>query len=460
MSSVTFSPADIAGLPTAPGPSGIAGAGALVRLIRDPWLYPLTLTKKYGDVVSIPTPFVKTVYIGHPDWVDHVLVKHPDRYRRSDMVAKQMVPPKVGHNFFAFADDQEWQRGRSLYRPSFTQKNLAELGDLFTESVTGQVDSWAQMPCSADGYLDIEEMTRKLALIVLFNAMFDEYLSPRMLEASVTKNAISFGMLATTVRVAMYSLPAWVPRPLQRRMDGLLEIIMGGADQLIEMRRRHPTERTDILNLLIGATYDDGRPLENDKIAVEIAGMIIGGHETTAAALAWTFALVSGHPDIERRLIDEVDALGGKPVTVADMARLPLARACFDEAQRLQGGLVINPKTALVDDEMGGYRIAAGTTILYSSLAMQRDPRFWPEPDRYNPDRFLNNEADLRAFVPFGRGQRLCLGMRMAYIEAVLTIATAYQRYRFELPKGYEPRHQYRMSMGLKGGLPARIVRR
>ncbi|NGX08692.1 cytochrome P450 [Mycobacteroides franklinii] len=460
MSSATISPADVTGLPIPPGPSGVKGAGALARLIRDPWLYPLKLTQKYGDIVSIPTPFVKTIYVGHPDWVDHVLVQNPDRYRRSDMVAKQMVPPKLGHNFFAFADDPEWRRGRSLYRPSFTQKNLAELGDLFTASVTAQVDSWAHADGAAEGYLDIEEMTRKLALIVLFNAMFDEYLSPRMLEASMTKKAISFGMLATTARVGMYSFPAWVPRPFQRRMDSMLEMIMGGADQLIEMRRRHPTERTDILNLLINATYDDGSPLENDKIAVEIAGMIVGGHETTAAALAWTFALVSGHPEIERRLIAEVDSLDGKPVTVADMARLPLARACFDEAQRLQGGLVINPKTALVDDEMGGYRIAAGTTILYSSLALQRDPRFWPEPNRYNPDRFLDNEADLRAFVPFGRGQRLCLGMRMAYIEAVLTIATAYQRYRFELPKGYEPRHQYRMSMGLKGGLPARVVRR
>lgn len=460
MTSPTRSPADVVGLPTPPGPVGIGRAGTLARLIRDPWLYPLQLTEKYGDIVSVPTPFVKTVYLGHPDWVDHVLVKNPDRYRRSDMVSQQMVPPKLGHNFFAFADDQEWQRGRSLYRPSFTQKNLAELGDLFTESVTEQVNGWAETASSANGFVDIEEKTRKLALIVLFNAMFDEYLSPRMLEASATKKAISFGMLATTARVAMYSFPAWVPRPFQRRMDAMLEMIMGGADQLIEMRRRHPTERTDILNLLINAKYDDGRPLENDKIAVEIAGMIIGGHETTAAALAWTFALVSGHPEIERRLIDEVDALGGKPVTVADMANLPLSRACFDEAQRLQGGLVINPKTALVDDEIGGYRIAAGTTILYSSLAMQRDPRFWPEPNRYNPDRFLNNEADLRAFVPFGRGQRLCLGMRMAYIEAVLTIATAYQRYRFQLPAGYEPRHLYRMSMGLKGGLPARIVRR
>ncbi|MEU9807601.1 cytochrome P450 [Mycobacterium sp. NPDC050853] len=454
------SPVDVGNLPVPPGPSGIGGANALARLIRDPWRYPLELTKKFGDIVSVPTPFVKTVYISHPDWIDHVLVKNPDRYRRSDMVAKQMVPPKLGHNFFAFADDQEWQRGRSLYRPSFTQKNLAELGDLFTESVTEQVESWAPAAGGGDGHIDIEEKTRKLALIVLFNAMFDEYLSSRMLEASVTKNAISFGMLATTARVAMYSLPSWIPRPFQRRMDSMLEMIMGGADQLIEMRRRHPTERTDILNLLIDAKYDDGTPLENDKIAVEIAGMIVGGHETTAAALAWTFALVSGHPEIERRLIDEVDALGGKPVTVADMASLPLARACFDEAQRLQGGLVINPKTALVDDEMGGFRIAAGTTILYSSLAMQRDPRFWPEPDRYNPDRFLNNEADLRAFIPFGRGQRLCLGMRMAYIEAVLTIASAYQRYRFELPAGYQPRHQYRMSMGLKGGLPVKIIRR
>ncbi|MGL6235686.1 MAG: cytochrome P450 [Segniliparus sp.] len=453
-------PAPAAG--TAPPPPGPKGKreklSALSKLARDPWFYPLELTRKYGDVVSVPTPFVKTVYLGHPDHIDHVLVKHADKYRRSDMVSKQMVPPKLGHNFFAFADDAEWQRGRALYRPSFTQKNLADLGDLFTESVTAQVGSWARA-ADSDGVVDIAEKTHELALVVLFNAMFDEHISLRLLP--LMKKALVPAMLVTTIRVAMYSLPEWVPRPFDKTAANILKTYGGAAvDQVVETRRRHPTDRPDLLNLLINATYDDGRPLETEKIMVEIAGMVVGGHETTAAALAWTFALLASHPEVEERLVAEVDALGGAPVTVADMPKLPLVRACFDEAQRLQGGLVINPKTAVVDDEIGGYHIAEGTTILYSSLALQRDPRFWKRPDEFDPDRFLNNEADLRAFVPFGKGQRLCLGMRMAYIEAVLTIATAYQQYRFTLQPGYQIQHKYRMSMGLKGGLPVRLAPR
>lgn len=445
--------------PLPPGPLGAEKIAVLAKLARDPWFYPLELTKKYGDVVSLPTPFIKTVYLSHPDHVDHVLVKHADRYRRSDMVNKQMVPAQMGHNFFAFSDDIEWRRGRQLYRPSFSQKNLADLGDLFTESIIAQVDSWADFASTSE-FFDLTEKTQELALIVLLNAMFDEYLSPRLLQAPATRNAIRSYMLAMTARVVMYGFPAWMPRPFQEKVHSQTATILGITDQIIEMRRRHPTNRTDILNLLTNAKYDDGSPLENGKIAVEILGMIIGGHETTAAGLAWTFALLAGHPDIEERLIAEVDALGGNPVTVADMINLRLVRACFDEALRLQGGLVINPKTALVDDEIGGYQISAGTTILYSSLAMHRDPRFWPNPNQFHPDRFLSNDADVRAFIPFGRGPRLCLGKQMAYIEAVLTIATAYQRYRFILQRGYTPRHQYRMSMGLRGGLPVRIAPR
>jgi enediyne biosynthesis protein E7 len=113
-----------------------------------------------------------------------------------------------------------------------------------------------------------------------------------------------------------------------------------------------------------------------------------------------------------------------------------------------------------VDDEIGGYPIEKGTTVLFSTLTLQRDPRFWPEPDRFNPDRFLRNEVHKDAYMPFGQGPRMCIGWRMAYIEAILTITTAYQRYRFEVPKHWRPIHEYRMSMGLKGGLPVTITRR
>jgi len=438
-----------------PGPTGVAGGAVLAKLARDPWFTPLELTKKYGDVVSIPTPFVKTVYMSHPDLIEHVLVKHPDRYRRSDMVSEQMVPPGFGgHNFFAFSDDEEWRRGRSLYRPHFTQRHLAGLSDLFTESVESQVREWG----SIRETFDLAERTRELALVVLFNAVFDEYISERVLQQ--TEPIARSIMLGTTARVAMYSLPSWVPRPFQKSTRRGISSMLAVADHVIETRRRHPTDRPDVLNLLIGATYDDGRPLENDKIAVELMGLVVGGHETTAAALAWTFALVAGHPDIERRVVEEVEALGDGSIGVGDMPKLPLVRACFDEAQRLQGGLVINPKTAVVDDELGGYLIRKGTTVLYSSLAMQRDPRFWTEPNEFRPDRFIDGEADMRAFIPFGRGKRVCLGMQMAYIEAVLTIATAFREYKFSIPPGYRPRHQYRMSMGLKGGLPVTVTPR
>jgi cytochrome P450 len=143
------------------------------------------------------------------------------------------------------------------------------------------------------------------------------------------------------------------------------------------------------------------------------------------------------------------------------MPHLELVRACFDEAARLQGGLVFNPKRAVVDDEIGGYRIPAGATVLHSNIALQRDPRFWGEDaERFRPDRWLEGGIDNAAFQNFGRGPRMCMGKRMAYIEAVLTIATAFQRYTFAAPPGWQPRHHYRMSMGVKGGVPLTLRRR
>jgi cytochrome P450 len=143
------------------------------------------------------------------------------------------------------------------------------------------------------------------------------------------------------------------------------------------------------------------------------------------------------------------------------MERLPFVRACFDEAQRLQGGLVFNPKIALADDVIGGYRIPAGATVLNSNITLGRDVRFWgADADRFRPARWLEDETPTAAFQNFSRGRRMCLGKRMAYIEATLTIATAYQRYRFTAPPGWRPQHAYQMSVGVKGGVNLELTAR
>ena len=445
--------------PLPPGPRGAAALASGAAFARDPWFYPQKIAARYGDVARLPMPFTDLILLSHPDHIAHVNLKAPDRYERSPMVTDSMRVQGSPHHASWFDErDEEWARGRQLLQPHFTQKALAELGGLFTEAIVDEVGGWAR-EADGDGVLDLEAPLKELALSVLYNAMFsrriDEQEMPHLLER------LDERMVATTVRTAMFSLPVRVPRPLSRKgseADGWLDAHLA---VIVAARRANPIETTDLLNVLLDATYEDGTPLEDLKVRTEMLFLVIGGHETTAAALAWAFALLATTPDVAARVYDEVDALGDKPLGPADMEQLSLVRACFDEAQRLQGGLVFNPKRAVVDDEIGGYRIPAGATVIHSNIALQRDPRFWgPNAGEYRPDRWLDGAIDNAAFQNFGRGKRMCLGKRMAYIEAVLTIATAFQRYRFQAPAGWTPRHHYRMSMGVKGGVPLTLTRR
>jgi cytochrome P450 len=400
-------------------------------------------------------PFTELILLSHPDAIAHVNLKAPDLYERATMVTDSMrVQGSAHHASWFDPDDAEWARGRQLLQPHFTQKALVELGDLFTEAIVDAVGEW-----SVGVTFDLTDPLKELALAVLYNAMFSRRIPAR--EMPELLHRLDERMLATTVRTAMFALPGWVPRPLDRRgahADAWLDRHLA---QIVDERRANPTGTADLLNVLLGATYDDDTPLPDHKIRTEMLFLVIGGHETTAAALAWTFAMLAIHPEATERARAEVDTLGGRDARPEDMPQLAFIRACFDEAARLQGGLVFNPKRALVDDEIDGYRIPAGATVLHSNITLQRDPRFWgPGPDRFRPQRWLDGEVDNAAFQNFGRGRRMCLGKRMAYIEAVLTLATALQRYTFAAPPGWRPRHHYRMSMGVKGGVPLTLTRR
>jgi enediyne biosynthesis protein E7 len=449
-----------AATPTAPpGPTGWAGVRAAYALARDPKFYPAKLVAEFGDVIRLPVPFMPVVFINHPDHLTHIDIAAADRYRRAPRNAENMrVQASPFHASFFDPDDAEWRRGRKLLQPHFTQRSLVALGQRFTDTIEEEVDSWAQAACTREP-LDLAPQLQRLALAALYNAMFS-----RRIDADVMaglQRALDQRMAATAMRSITSWLPAWAPRPLQRRGAAADEWLDHHLGEVVADRRAHPAPETDLLTVLLDARYDDGSPLPDAKIRTEMLFLVIGGHETTAAALAWTFALLATHPAIADRVYDEVDRLGRRPVTTADMPQLEYVKASFDEAQRLQGGLVFNPKQAIVDDEIGGYRIPAGTTIVHSNLTLQRDSRFWaPDPNDFRPERWLDGTIDNTAFQIFGRGPRMCLGKRMAYIEALLTIATAFQRYTFTAEPGWTPTHHYRMSMTVKGGVPVQLAKR
>jgi cytochrome P450 len=168
-------------------------------------------------------------------------------------------------------------------------------------------------------------------------------------------------------------------------------------------------------------------------------------------------------PDTLHRYVqaarDEVDALGGHLVEYQDLDRLPYLRACLDEGLRLQAppGML---RTAVEDDEIGGYLIPERSHVLVCPYGLHQDPRFWTAPKRFDPDRFLTGTVNRNAFIPFNTGPRKCLGYRLAYIDGVMTLATILARYTLETRPGWTPKPKMRISTGLAGGLPVRLSTR
>jgi cytochrome P450 len=206
------------------------------------------------------------------------------------------------------------------------------------------------------------------------------------------------------------------------------------------------------------AREEDNDNLMNDKqLRDEIVTLFIAGHETTALALSWTLYLLSQHPDVENCLRKELDVvLAGRTPTLIDLPKLTYLRKVLDESMRLYPPGWLTERKAITDDEIGGYRIPAGTTLAITQYVTHRHPQFWDEPTKFDPERFTPQRSSGRpryAYFPFGGGPRQCIGKNLATLETQLVLAMIVQRCRFHLTPGWEVKTEPELSLRLKGGL-------
>lgn len=180
----------------------------------------------------------------------------------------------------------------------------------------------------------------------------------------------------------------------------------------------------------------------------ELLALLFAGFETTAAVLSWTIALLALNRDQLADAREEIQAVRHTDFGYEDLENLTFLRACFDEAQRIQSSPV-NLRVAKQDDVIGGHHIPEGSLVMASLYGMHHDPR-WRKPQEFRPRRFLEDEIDKYALIPFGVGPRRCLGFRMAYVEGVLALANMISRYEFEMKPGWKPRRSFHLSTGLK----------
>jgi cytochrome P450 len=403
----------------APGPDG------LVTLAEpaDPLRFLAGLLERYGDVVRYRTQFGLTYLFVRPEHVDSIL--SCENYRRASLV-KMML----GEGVLA-ADGPGWRQQRRLMQKDFHPARIRPFVGRFAAEVDRTAQDW-RARLDSRPHIDLTDEMTRLTLRIVVATLFSEDLSEEReaeLCGAITTAIHDLGAISWTV----FGVPLQFSPHRNASFNAAKKIVDDTSYEMIARRRASANRPPDLLTMLIEAETADG-PLDDIRLRDEMASMLIGGHETTALALTWAWKLLSEHPQIELRLHNEIDrVLGGRKPTVDDLSQLRWTGAIFNEAMRLYPPVWYMARVAAADDVIDGYAIPAGACVLISAYFTQRHPEFWPEPERFNPRRFLHNEERSRhrcAFFPFGGGRHKCLGMHFASMEAVVVLAHLAQWFR------------------------------
>jgi cytochrome P450 len=437
----------------APGPRGNFLFGSARKIQRDPLQFGLTMTHQYGDIVRLRFLLWPAYLLNHPDSVKYVLQENQRNYNK-DIYPYRVFQPLLGRGLVT-NDGKSWFHQRHLMQPAFHRKRLAAFGTLMTGATAMMLDKW-QGFAERDQSLDVAAEMLRLTLHIVSKALFDIDLS---------KETHIVGQAVTTVNKLLSDyiyapFPSFsIPTPRNRRYlvaCGTLDQVVHG---IITQRRQQNTDADDLLSMLLLARDEEtGQGMNDQQVRDEVITLLIAGHETVSTALTWTWYLLSQHPEVERRLLTELDeVLGGHVPTVGHLAKLSYTHMVLEEALRLYPPAWIFGRKAIAEDEIGGYFIPANSMIVLSPYMTHRHPAFWENPEVFAPERFTPDRAASRphyAYFPFGGGPRTCIGSNFALMEMQLILATVAQRYRLRLVPGHQVEPEALLSLRPRYGLP------
>jgi cytochrome P450 len=440
--------------PSAPGGDLILGSAR--ELQRDTLQYIQTLAA-IGDVVRYRFVVWPTLFLNHPDHIKHVLQENNRNYNK-DVPSNRLLKTVLGTGLLT-NDGVSWLHRRRLIQPAFHRQRIAAFGDLMTMAATEMLNRWDARPESA-AWLDAANEMMGLTLRVVGLALFGADMSGEV--DTVGRSFITINNFMTRAMYQPLVMLPGVPVRGKRQFWAARRQLDHIVYQIIAERRSENADRDDLLSVLLHARDEEtGESMNDLQVHDEVITLLLAGHETTAVALTWTWHLLSTHPDVERRLQAELSSvLGGRAPAPDDLPHLSYTRMVIEEAMRLYPPVWAILRRAIDDDEIGPYRVPAGTSIFISPYAMHRHPAFWDDPETFDPDRFSPERSAGRphfAYVPFGGGPRQCIGNTFAVTEAQLILATVAQRYQLRTVPAHTVKANPLITLRPQGGLPVRL---
>jgi cytochrome P450 len=427
--------------------------------MREPLAFLQEMAQRYGDMVHIHTGPVHSYLINHPDLIREVLVTKGKSFRKWER--QKRVFRKIDGDGLINSEGDFWLRQRRLIQKAFHQHRFGRYAETMVEFTRRRLDRW-----TAGAAINLDQEMSQLALEITGETLFGVDLRDQAGWLGETAEILRDTFIREFLTIV--PLPDWLPLPSKRRMRRAIQTLDTFISGIIRDRRASGEDKGDLLSMLLLAVDDqgDGTGMTDRQARDEAVTLFNAGHDSTSAALAWTAYLIAQYPGVQEGMREEVDAvLGARAATLEDLARLTFAAMVVKESLRIYPPTpVLINREAISEVEIGGYRLPRGSLAILSSYVTQRDPRWFPEPERFDPDRFARGRVESipdYAYFPFGAGPHVCVGNTFAMMEITLVVTKLVQRFHVELAPGQEDLGpELKVSLRPQGGVWIKPVAR
>lgn len=436
----------------APGPPGDPLLGHLRPFRRDVLGLLTRAARDHGDVVRFRIGPMVVHLVNHPDHVTHVLQRRAKAYDKATRSTAALRA--IAGTSLLTANGEAWQTRRRLMQPVFHRKKVCDSVPTIVAAIDARLRRW-----QPGGTIDLASEMMQLAFDVAGAAILGVDVGGEAASLEADIGDLLAQVFDRWGRVL--PLPWWVPTAGHRRFAQALARVDRVVAGIVAHHRTHPEGRPPLLAQLMDARDPvSGAPFTDAELRHEVITMLLAGHETTASALAWTFALLAQHPSVADRLQAELEVvLGSRTPARDDLPALPFTTQVIHEAMRLYPPIWAIERRACEDDTLGGFVIPAGSSVVISPYVLHRHPAFWPDAERFDPGRFASQHGHA-AYLPFGAGPRYCIGAEFGMTEARLVVAMTLQRWRLSMAGGALPTPQPGLTLRVRGGLPMQVTPR
>jgi cytochrome P450 len=439
-------------------PDGRLNFRQFVRLVRENTLATYPPEAFEEDIIAGRLLWRRRFIINEPGAIRHVLLDNAANYRKSELT-RRLLEPGLGRGLLT-SEGETWRRHRRIMAPAFDRRSIEGYAPIITGMTSELLARWDALANSSEVDVGAAMMHTTLHIIsrTMFSANSDEIVDV------VERGVEQYQARVRPNLLDLLGFPAWFAKLFshQRRTTGAFDEFDKAVDQLISDRAHEGSEQPkDLLGRLVAARdAETSGGMTPKEVRDEVVTIFMAGHETTAQALTWTWYLLSLHPSAEAELHDELArVLDGRRPQYADIANLRYTRMVIEESMRLYPPAHTMAREPISADCILGHRIPANAIVLIVPWLLHRKASLWDQPHRFNPERFATEPARF-TYIPFGAGQRICIGAPFAMTEAILILAMIAQRYRLRLKPGHPIEPQGLITLRPRHGMPMTLARR